>query len=262
MAQAGQKGGFLNNLSADSRRYVREIKNKVYNYTEMEQMVREATCNDSCPPNPALIREIAKGTFTVEFPSIMALIWKRIKDRSNENHPLKCLILIEFLLREGNADMVMKHIQKNLVFIEQLKHFTLYNEEQQDLGQKVRVKAESFLQYLKDGDQGEQQQSGRQQQQQAYFDDTPEPAFRREPEPEVDLLGGGGDPFGSSGGSGGGDPFGGGGGGFGGGGFDDGFGDGSGGGGPAFKIGEVPEHVANAPVMKLDGPAGGGPGGQ
>ena len=66
----------------------------------------------------------------------MALIWKRVKDRSNENHPLKCLILLEFLLREGNADMVMKQIQKNLVLIEQLKHFTLYNEHQQDLGTK------------------------------------------------------------------------------------------------------------------------------
>lgn len=66
----------------------------------------------------------------------MALIWKRVKDRSNENHPMKCLILLEFLLREGNADMVMKQIQKNLVCIEQLKHFTLYNEHQQDLGIK------------------------------------------------------------------------------------------------------------------------------
>jgi hypothetical protein len=66
----------------------------------------------------------------------MALIWKRIKDRTAENHPMKCLILLEFLLREGNADMVMKQVQKNLSYVEQLKHFTLYNEQQQDLGIK------------------------------------------------------------------------------------------------------------------------------
>ena len=59
-----QGPGFLSGVSADTRRYVRELKNKVYNYTEMEQMVREATCNDPSPPPPALMREIAKGTFT------------------------------------------------------------------------------------------------------------------------------------------------------------------------------------------------------
>jgi hypothetical protein len=61
---AKQTAGFMSGVSADTRRYVRELKNKVYNYTEMEQMVREATCNDNVPPNPALMREIAKGTFT------------------------------------------------------------------------------------------------------------------------------------------------------------------------------------------------------
>lgn len=54
----------MSGVSADTRRYVRELKNKVYNYTEMEQMVRECTCNDTIPPNPAIMREVAKGTFT------------------------------------------------------------------------------------------------------------------------------------------------------------------------------------------------------
>ena len=93
--------------SADARRRtMREFKNKAYNYSEMEQMVREATCNDEKVPQAELMREIAKGTFTVDFSAIMTLIWKRLKDRSNENHPRKCLLLIEFLSREGNSEMV------------------------------------------------------------------------------------------------------------------------------------------------------------
>eukprot|EP00966_Prymnesium_polylepis_P075101 1741958-Prymnesium_polylepis.1 len=93
--------------TADSRkRTMREFKNKLYNYTEMEQMVREATCNNERDPQAELMREIAKGTFTVDFSAIMSIIWKRVKDRSNEHHPRKCLILLEFLMREGNFDMV------------------------------------------------------------------------------------------------------------------------------------------------------------
>jgi len=65
MAQARSSGGFLNGVSADTKRYVRELKNKVYNYSEMEQMVREATCNDATEPKVTLMREVAKGTVGV-----------------------------------------------------------------------------------------------------------------------------------------------------------------------------------------------------
>eukprot|EP00965_Chrysotila_dentata_P144208 4762862-Pleurochrysis_carterae.AAC.2 len=82
-----------NKANADVKRTIRELKNKVYNYSEMEQMVREATCNDVSEPQLGLMREIAKGTFTVEFSSIMAVIWKRIKDTKSERHPYKCVPL-------------------------------------------------------------------------------------------------------------------------------------------------------------------------
>ena len=93
--------------SSDARRRsMRELKNRVYNYSEMEQMVREATCNNDRDPQTELMREIAKGTFTVDFSAIMTIIWKRMKDRSSEHHARKCIILLEFLQREGNVEMV------------------------------------------------------------------------------------------------------------------------------------------------------------
>eukprot|EP00962_Isochrysis_galbana_P050927 scaffold22279_cov123-Isochrysis_galbana.AAC.3 len=78
-----------NKSSSDVKRTIRELKNKVYNYSEMEQMVREATCNDATEPKVTLMREVAKGTFTVEFTSIMGIIWKRIREEKNERHPFK-----------------------------------------------------------------------------------------------------------------------------------------------------------------------------
>lgn len=124
------------------------------------QLVREATCNDPREPQTMLLKEIAKGTFTVDFSAIMcarrrarptaarwplrvvaqriicaiawgacvcvvvtgrfrlrggghacgrAIVWKRIKDKSTPHHAYKCLTLLEYLLREGNSELV--HMQ-------------------------------------------------------------------------------------------------------------------------------------------------------
>ena len=51
-------------------------------------MVREVTCNDMSEPQVSLMREVAKGTFSVEFTSVTDIIWKRLKDK-NENHAYK-----------------------------------------------------------------------------------------------------------------------------------------------------------------------------
>ena len=133
--------------TADARkRTMRELKNRVYNYTEMEQMVREATCNNAADPQTELMREIAKGTFTVDFSAIMTLVWKRLKDRSNEHHPSKCLILLEFLMREGNGEMVATQVQNNLHLIRALTSWHFYNENHFDIAAPVREAAEKFLQ--------------------------------------------------------------------------------------------------------------------
>mmetsp|Transcript_3797 Transcript_3797/g.12665 ORF Transcript_3797/g.12665 Transcript_3797/m.12665 type:complete len:627 (-) Transcript_3797:273-2153(-) len=237
------QAGFLSGVSGDTRRYIREIKNKVYNYTEMEQMVREATCNEPTPPSAALMREIAKGTFTVEFPSIMAIIWKRIKDKSNENHPYKCLVLLEYVIREGNTDMVIKQINKNMPYVEQLKHFTLINDRQQDVGGKVRAKAESFIKFVRDGEPAPSE-PGAAGPSSAARNYDPEPAPPPpEPTPQPNLLdmdsSGPSAPSASS------VP-------------DDPFATGGGGGQDSldgFSVGPVSPAVASAPVVKLSGPA-------
>ena len=133
------------------KRQVRELKNKAYGYNEMEQMVRECTANDEKEPNEMLMKEIAEGTFTADFQSIMAIIWKRIQTKENEHHPYKCLVLLDFLLQEGNIDMVSKQVQINMHLINNLKSFTLPTDTGRDLGHQVREKATSFLQDFRGG---------------------------------------------------------------------------------------------------------------
>ena len=139
---------YHNSQTGDFKRTVREFKNKVYNYNEMEQLVREATCNDGREPQEMLLKEIAKGTFTVDFSCIMSIIWKRIKDKTTEHHPNKCLRLLEFLLREGNAEMVQAQINNNLHLIQALTNFRLISERGIDVGGRVRDNAARFLEML------------------------------------------------------------------------------------------------------------------
>ena len=79
----------------DVKRAIREVKNVAGMYSVAEQLVREVTCNDENEPRESDMREIARATFTVELDSIMAIIWKRIGDKTGERHPYKCLVLIE-----------------------------------------------------------------------------------------------------------------------------------------------------------------------
>ena len=123
---------------------------QVYAYSEMEQMVRECTCNDAQTPSEMLMREIAKGTFTVEFSAIMAIVWKRIKDKTNEHHAYKCLVLLEYLLQHGNHEMVLSQVQNNLHHVQAVTSFTLKNANGIDVGHDVREKAHRFLKFFRD----------------------------------------------------------------------------------------------------------------
>jgi hypothetical protein len=78
-----------------------------------------------------------------------------MREPKNEYHPLKCLVLLEFLLREGNVEMVLAQIQNNLHLISTLCRFQLINEHSIDVGMQVREKAEQFMRFLReDGGRG------------------------------------------------------------------------------------------------------------
>ena len=135
------------------------MKNAIFQYSEMEQMVREVTSNSKEEPQEVLMRELAKGTFTVDLGGILSHIWRRLAVKSNPHHPYKCLILLEYLLREGNTERIMQELEsdgsRKLARIEELRYFACASEARygdalgsQSESAKVRLRAARFLKFI------------------------------------------------------------------------------------------------------------------
>ena len=63
----------------------------VYNYTDAEAKVREATSNDAWGPSNTLLTELAEYTFHVQaYGLVMGMLWKRLNDHGkNWRHVYK-----------------------------------------------------------------------------------------------------------------------------------------------------------------------------
>ena len=79
----------------------RNFKNFVYNYSEAQVKVREATSNDPWGPSSTLMTQIAEMTNNVvAFGEIMQMIWRRINDHGkNWRHVYKALVLLDYLVK-------------------------------------------------------------------------------------------------------------------------------------------------------------------
>ncbi|KAG8463815.1 hypothetical protein KFE25_004088 [Diacronema lutheri] len=137
--------------SAEFKAKIREVKNKVLDYTEAEMLVREATCNSTEPVNPVLCRGVVKYVRTPDWPPIVAIISKRLGSK-NANHPLKVMQLIEILLNETTGpeheavwrDIVIQNQSK----LEELRHFEKVVD-RVDAGVKVRPLAVELMKRIR-----------------------------------------------------------------------------------------------------------------
>ena len=66
-------------------------KNVVYNYSDAEAKVREATSNDPWGPSSALMGELAEYTYHAQaYGLVMGMLWKRLNDHGkNWRHVYK-----------------------------------------------------------------------------------------------------------------------------------------------------------------------------
>ena len=61
--------------SGNMKRNMRELKNKMYAYSEMEQMVRECTCNDTQTPSEMLMKEIVPDRhLNLHQPTVLQIV--------------------------------------------------------------------------------------------------------------------------------------------------------------------------------------------
>jgi len=131
---------------------LRNVRNVVHNYTEVEIKVREATSNDPWGPSSSIMAEIADLTYNMTaFPEIMGIIWKRISDTGkNWRHVYKSLVLLDYLVKTG-AERVQNQCKENIYSIQTLKDFQYVdNRDYKDHGKNVRERATQLVSLLKD----------------------------------------------------------------------------------------------------------------
>jgi len=128
----------------------RTMKNVVYNFSDAQIKVREATSNDPWGPSSTLMSEIADLTYNVvAFTEIMQMVWKRLNDHGkNWRHVYKALVLLDYIIKTG-SEKVAQQCRENIYAIETLKDFQMV-EETKDQGVNVREKAKQLSMLLKD----------------------------------------------------------------------------------------------------------------
>lgn len=129
----------------------RNLKNVVYNFTEAEVKVREATSNDPWGPPSTLMADLAEMTYSVQaYAEIMSMLWRRLNDHGkNWRHVYKSLVVLEYLVKNG-SERVVRQCVDNLFSIQTLKDFQFLDKDGKDQGSNVREKAKFLVALLKD----------------------------------------------------------------------------------------------------------------
>ncbi|CCH46987.1 Epsin-1 [Wickerhamomyces ciferrii] len=146
----------LNNISLyDVKAYVRKAQNVVYNYTDMEAKVREATNNEPWGASSTLMQKIAAGTYNYrEREEIIGMIFRRFTEKaSNEWRQIyKALQLLDYLLKNGSERFV-DDARANLSLITMLRSFHYIDSQGRDQGINVRTKAKTLVEILNNDSQ-------------------------------------------------------------------------------------------------------------
>lgn len=141
----------LNNISLyDVKAYVRKAQNVVYNYTEMEARVREATNNEPWGASSTLMQQIAAGTYNYrEREEIVGMIFRRFTEKAaNEWRQIyKALQLLEYLVKNGSERFV-DDARANISLIQMLRSFHYIDSHGRDQGINVRNKSKTLSDLL------------------------------------------------------------------------------------------------------------------
>ncbi|KAH3687110.1 hypothetical protein WICPIJ_001912 [Wickerhamomyces pijperi] len=146
------KKGLKNISLYDVKSYVRKAQNVMYNYTEMESRVREATNNEPWGASTTSMAKIAAGTYNFrEREEIIGMIFRRFTEKSsNEWRQIyKALQLLEYLVKNGSERFV-DDTRANLSLVTMLRSFHYIDSQGRDQGINVRTKAKSLVALLND----------------------------------------------------------------------------------------------------------------
>lgn len=131
------------------KQILRNTKNLVKGYSDIQIKVRAATSNDPWGPSAAIMSEIADASHTHHnFLEIMEMVDKRLNDSGkNWRHVFKALILLDYLLQNG-SEQVIAYTKENLYVVKTLKEFQYIDDEGRDQGINVRQKSQDLIAML------------------------------------------------------------------------------------------------------------------
>ncbi|CCD24634.1 Ent3p NDAI_0D03200 [Naumovozyma dairenensis CBS 421] len=143
----------LSNMTLyDAKKYFRKAQNVVFNYTEMESKVREATNNEPWGASSTLMEQIAQGTYNVrERYEIVGMIFRRFTEKAGSEwrQIYKALQLLDYLIKHGSEPFI-DDVRSSLKLIQMLETFHYIDSEGRDQGINVRNRAKLLVELLQD----------------------------------------------------------------------------------------------------------------
>ena len=136
------------------REFQDRVTNIVFNYTEAEALVREATNEDPWGPTGPQMKELAKLTFAYEvYQEVMQMLWKRmlVDPQKSWRRVYKSLLLLSYLLRNG-SERVVTSTREHTYDMKSLRNYHFIDENGKDQGVNVRQKAKELIEFAHDDD--------------------------------------------------------------------------------------------------------------
>ncbi|CAL9736911.1 epsin-3 [Monosporozyma servazzii] len=146
----------LANMSLyDAKKYFRKAQNTVFNLTEMEGKVREATNNEPWGTSSTLMEQIAQGTFNFrEREEAVGMLFKRFTEKTGSEwrQIYKALQLLEYLVKHGSEKFI-DDARNSIRIVQMLEDFHYIDSQGRDQGINVRNKAKTIVALLSDDEQ-------------------------------------------------------------------------------------------------------------
>lgn len=136
----------------DAKKYFRKAQNVVFNYTEMEAKVREATNNEPWGASSTLMEYIAQGTYNLrEREEILGMIFRRFTEKTagEWRQIYKALQLLDYLVKHG-SERFIDDTRCSLTLIKMLESFHYVDSQGRDQGVNVRTRAKALTELLGD----------------------------------------------------------------------------------------------------------------
>ncbi|KAH9932729.1 ENTH-domain-containing protein [Epithele typhae] len=136
----------------DIKSMYNQAKNVVFNVSEMEGKVRDATNDEPWGASSTLMQDIAQGTFNFQnFNEIMPAIYARFmeKEARQWRQIYKALQLLEYLVKNG-SERVVDDARSHVGTIKMLRNFYYVDEKGKDQGINVRNRSKELVELLGD----------------------------------------------------------------------------------------------------------------